>query len=126
MLLLSEILIAASCQGHLDNLPEGWVYLPEDCIDSSCGFYFDTNSGARLTYDIGFTFVVGKWAEGKTVSERDGLANTNISLALEGSSEKGCLILSVVTQSHDEYPEHAANYKACYENSNDFDRIAQL
>jgi len=72
LLISATFLFSEDCNGPLVNVPAQWVYLPYECIDSSCGTYFDTLTGAKVEYDVGFSAATGEWAtQQKVILEFD-------------------------------------------------------
>ena len=61
--MLAVVLMPTETSGPWSPVPEGWVYLQQEGIDSWMGTYHDRVSGACVHFDVAFPFVVKPLAE---------------------------------------------------------------
>jgi len=54
-----------SQKGSIADVPEGWVFLESEGIDTSCAAFHDRLSGAFVTYEAGFSFVITPLVESR-------------------------------------------------------------
>ena len=114
------LLFSEDCVGPLLKLPNGWVYLPYECIDSSCGTYLDTVTGSKVEFDVGFSAATGEWVEKREAIMRFGTVRV-------GADAKQCLNITW-TYPYPKYEEHTFswNFSTCSKEATQISRISEL
>jgi len=92
---------SASEKGSIAEVPESWVFLEGEGIDTSVAAFHDRISGAFVTYEAGFSFVITPLVESRaklpratsSAGEADGVPYKVVTVP--PASDKGCEEIAV-------------------------------